>query len=102
MPRSGLVWISTAVSTPDVESLFIALELRVWLAPLSRGGRIIMRPIWKGALSFGLVNIPVQLNSAIRAGSRLYADPRAVSNAARVEIHIVDPSFHNAKRLTEH
>jgi DNA end-binding protein Ku len=31
----------------------------------------IMRPIWKGALSFGLVNIPVQLYSAIRAGERV-------------------------------
>ena len=30
-----------------------------------------MRPIWKGALSFGLVNIPVQLFSAIRAGERV-------------------------------
>jgi len=30
-----------------------------------------MRPIWKGALSFGLVNIPVQLHSAIRAGERV-------------------------------
>jgi DNA end-binding protein Ku len=30
-----------------------------------------MRPIWKGALSFGLVNIPVQLYSAIRAGERV-------------------------------
>src|SRR6185503_15340215 len=31
----------------------------------------IMRPIWKGALSFGLVNIPVQLHSAIQAGERV-------------------------------
>ena len=30
-----------------------------------------MRPIWKGALSFGLVNIPVQLYSAIRAGEHV-------------------------------
>ena len=30
-----------------------------------------MRPIWKGALSFGLVNIPVQLHSAVRAGERI-------------------------------
>lgn len=30
-----------------------------------------MRPIWKGALSFGLVNIPVQLHSAIQAGERV-------------------------------
>jgi len=30
-----------------------------------------MRPIWKGALSFGLVNIPVQLYSAIQAGERV-------------------------------
>jgi len=30
-----------------------------------------MRPIWKGALSFGLVNIPIQLYSAIQAGERV-------------------------------
>ena len=30
-----------------------------------------MRPIWKGALSFGLVNIPVQLFSAVRAGEKI-------------------------------
>jgi DNA end-binding protein Ku len=30
-----------------------------------------MRPIWKGALSFGLVNIPVQLYSAVRAGEKV-------------------------------
>jgi DNA end-binding protein Ku len=30
-----------------------------------------MRPIWKGALSFGLVNIPVQLHSAIQSGERV-------------------------------
>ena len=30
-----------------------------------------MRPIWKGALSFGLVNIPVQLYSAIQAGEHV-------------------------------
>ena len=30
-----------------------------------------MRPIWKGALSFGLVNIPVQLYSAIQEGERV-------------------------------
>jgi DNA end-binding protein Ku len=30
-----------------------------------------MRPIWKGALSFGLVNIPVQLYSAIQSGERV-------------------------------
>jgi DNA end-binding protein Ku len=30
-----------------------------------------MRPIWKGSLSFGLVNIPVQLYSAIQAGERV-------------------------------
>lgn len=30
-----------------------------------------MRPIWKGALSFGLVNIPVQLYSAIQGGERV-------------------------------
>src|SRR5581483_2022212 len=28
-----------------------------------------MAPIWKGSLSFGLVNIPVRLHSAVRAGS---------------------------------
>jgi DNA end-binding protein Ku len=30
-----------------------------------------MRPIWKGALSFGLVNIPVQLHSAVRSGEKV-------------------------------
>ena len=30
-----------------------------------------MRPIWKGALTFGLVNIPVQIYSAVRAQERL-------------------------------
>lgn len=30
-----------------------------------------MRPIWKGALSFGLVNIPVQLQSAVRREERV-------------------------------
>jgi DNA end-binding protein Ku len=30
-----------------------------------------MRPIWKGALSFGLVNIPVQLYTAIQAGEHV-------------------------------
>ena len=41
--------------------------------PRNREGglEIVMRPIWKGALSFGLVNIPVQLYSAIRPGERL-------------------------------
>lgn len=30
-----------------------------------------MRPIWKGALTFGLVNIPVQLHSAVRSEERV-------------------------------
>ena len=30
-----------------------------------------MRPIWKGALSFGLVNIPVQLHSAVKSGDKV-------------------------------
>jgi DNA end-binding protein Ku len=30
-----------------------------------------MRPIWTGAISFGLVNIPVRLHSAVRAGGRV-------------------------------
>jgi DNA end-binding protein Ku len=30
-----------------------------------------MRAIWKGALSFGLVNIPVELYSAVKAGERI-------------------------------
>jgi DNA end-binding protein Ku len=30
-----------------------------------------MRPIWKGALTFGLVNIPVQLHSAVQAQERV-------------------------------
>jgi len=30
-----------------------------------------MRPIWKGALTFGLVNIPVQLHSAVRSQERI-------------------------------
>ena len=30
-----------------------------------------MRSIWKGALSFGLVNIPVELHSAIRSQERI-------------------------------
>ena len=30
-----------------------------------------MRPIWKGALTFGLVNIPVQLYSAVRSQERI-------------------------------
>jgi DNA end-binding protein Ku len=30
-----------------------------------------MRPIWTGALMFGLVNIPVRLMSAVRGGERL-------------------------------
>jgi len=37
----------------------------------TRRRHAIMRPIWKGALSFGLVNIPVQLYSAIQAGERV-------------------------------
>ncbi len=30
-----------------------------------------MRPIWKGALTFGLVNIPIQLHSAVRGEERI-------------------------------
>lgn len=30
-----------------------------------------MRPIWKGALTFGLVNIPVQLHAAVRSEERV-------------------------------
>jgi non-homologous end joining protein Ku len=30
-----------------------------------------MRPIWTGALTFGLVNIPVRLMSAVRGGERI-------------------------------
>ena len=30
-----------------------------------------MRPIWKGALTFGLVNIPIQLYSAVRSQERV-------------------------------
>ena len=30
-----------------------------------------MRPIWKGSLAFGLVNIPVQLVSAVQAGEHI-------------------------------
>ncbi|HEU4471773.1 MAG TPA: Ku protein [Flavisolibacter sp.] len=33
-----------------------------------------MRSIWSGAISFGLVNIPVKLNSAVEAGSELDFD----------------------------
>ena len=31
----------------------------------------LMRPLWTGALSFGLVNIPVRLNSAVQAKERV-------------------------------
>lgn len=30
-----------------------------------------MRPIWKGSLTFGLVHLPVELHSAVRAGERI-------------------------------
>src|SRR5947199_10690527 len=33
---------------------------------LARGARPVPRPLWSGSLSFGLVNVPVQLVSAAR------------------------------------
>ncbi|HKO16146.1 MAG TPA: Ku protein, partial [Gemmatimonadaceae bacterium] len=51
--------------------MFIAPELRLTVSSDFRGATQAMRPIWKGALTFGLVNIPVQLYSAIKAGEKI-------------------------------
>src|SRR6185503_16301950 len=68
-------WITPELSTSNVHSMLIAPELlRSSLSPfiaLPYSDDASMRPIWKGALSFGLVNIPVQLHSAVRAGEKV-------------------------------
>ena len=65
-------WISPRLSTPIVHTVLIAPQLHCLVTPFCHGGdNASMRPIWKGALSFGLVNIPVQLFSAVRAGDKV-------------------------------
>jgi DNA end-binding protein Ku len=56
--------LSTTRGFPQwyVDTLLIALVLL-----LDRG----MRPIWSGAITFGLVNIPVRLHSAVQAKERV-------------------------------
>jgi DNA end-binding protein Ku len=52
-----------------VETLLIAPQLQ----RLSQQPTIFdtMRPLWTGALTFGLVNIPVRLHSAVQAKERI-------------------------------
>jgi len=52
-----------------VDTLLIAPQLQ-WLVDAEQSVEI-MRPLWTGALTFGLVNIPVRLHSAVQAKERV-------------------------------
>src|SRR5205085_4694661 len=70
--QEALKWRAPPLSAGDVHCVLIASELpSCCLLSLTRRYDAIMQPIWKGALSFGLVNIPVQRYSAIQAGERV-------------------------------
>jgi DNA end-binding protein Ku len=47
------------------------LEIAAFGMDISSGGGMHMRPIWKGAISFGLVNIPVGLYSATSSTEKI-------------------------------
>jgi DNA end-binding protein Ku len=49
-----------------------------------------MRSIWSGAISFGLVNIPVKLNSAIEAGNELDFDMLSKKDLAPIRYARID------------
>jgi DNA end-binding protein Ku len=49
-----------------------------------------MRSIWSGAISFGLVNIPVKLGSAIEAGSELNFDMLSKKDLAPIRYARID------------
>lgn len=49
-----------------------------------------MRSIWSGAISFGLVNIPVKLNSAIEAGEGLDFDMLSKKDMAPIRYARID------------
>ena len=45
-----------------------------------------MRSIWSGAISFGLVNIPVKLSSAIEAANELDFDECCTDSSIQLQI----------------
>jgi Ku protein, prokaryotic len=49
-----------------------------------------MRSIWSGAISFGLVNIPVKLNSAVDTGEKLDFDMLAKKNLGPIRYARID------------
>src|SRR5215831_11501865 len=49
-----------------------------------------MRSIWSGAISFGLVNIPVKLGSAVDAGSELDFDMLSKKDLAPIRYARID------------
>src|SRR6187551_2807464 len=49
-----------------------------------------MRAIWSGAISFGLVNIPVKLNSAVDAGEGLDFDMLSKKDMAPIRYARID------------
>ena len=49
-----------------------------------------MRAIWSGAISFGLVNIPVKLNSAIEASEGLDFDMLSQKDMAPIRYARID------------
>jgi DNA end-binding protein Ku len=64
-PKSSVDSLSTTHSYPhrNVDTLLIAPQLQSVAST--------MRPLWTGALTFGLVNIPVRLHSAVQAKERV-------------------------------
>jgi len=49
-----------------------------------------MRAIWTGAISFGLVNIPVKLGSAVESGSGLDLDMLSKDDMAPIRYARID------------
>ena len=49
-----------------------------------------MRSIWSGAISFGLVNIPVKLGSAVESGSEINFDMLSKKDLAPIRYARID------------
>src|SRR6476619_3711373 len=49
-----------------------------------------MRSIWSGSISFGLVNIPVKLGSAVESGSELNFDMLSKKDMAPIRYARID------------
>ena len=69
--RVDSVLIAPQLHLADGCALTHARDTPFLLDHLRRDAEILMRPLWTGALSFGLVNIPVRLHSAVQAKERV-------------------------------